>query len=83
MGKVICSYCGSTWYVENDHYRAYNRGGVTVVPSCRACNRSKSDKTPAEWLDYLKENDPYRFRRIVQHQKGRRSPFAKLVRYRR
>ncbi len=83
MRRVVCTYCGSSWYIEDDHYRAAIRGGVSTVPSCRACNRSKRDKTPADWLDWLSENDRYRFRKIVQHQKGRRSPFAKLVRKRR
>lgn len=83
MGRVVCSYCGSSWIIENDHYRAHSRGGVTTVPSCMRCNRSKGDKTPTEWLDYFMENDSYRFRKIVENQKGRRSLFAKLVRRRR
>jgi len=46
--RVQCNYCGSTWYIEDEHPRAASRGGVSTIPVCKACNRSKGDKTQAE-----------------------------------
>ena len=49
-----CVYCGSeTGPFEADHVMPKSRGGLDVlenlVCACRTCNRSKKDKTPAEW----------------------------------
>lgn len=83
MVKMVCSYCGSSWNIEDDHVIPSSRGGVKTVPSCRACNRSRGDSTYADWLDRIKKEDPYRWRRITKHQKGRRSSFAGMVSRRR
>jgi len=80
--RYQCSYCGSTWYIEEEHPRAKSRGGIKTVLACQACNRSKGDKTLSNWLDWLKENDSYRWNRIVNYQKRKRSKFANMVRRR-
>lgn len=76
-GKVVCVYCGSSRNLEDDHVRAFSRGGASVVDACRACNASKGKKPLKEWLRWLKQNDPYRWRRIVRHNYGRKNPIAK------
>jgi len=81
--KVRCSYCGSTWNIENEHMQARSKGGTVTVPACQRCNRIKQDKSISQFLDYIKSNDPYRWRKIVNYQKGRRSDIAKMVRRRR
>ncbi len=81
--KVKCYYCGSTRLIEDEHIRAQSKGGVSTVPGCMACNRSKSDEAPAVWVDRLIKNDRSRWRRIRDYQKGRRTPFAIMVRRRR
>ncbi|MHA1840159.1 MAG: HNH endonuclease [Candidatus Ranarchaeia archaeon] len=78
-----CYYCGSTRHIEEEHVRPESRGGVSTVQACQKCNRSKGDKTPAEWLDWLTKNDRPHWRRIAAYQKGKRSPFAQMVRKRR
>ncbi|MHA1972490.1 MAG: HNH endonuclease [Candidatus Hodarchaeales archaeon] len=83
MTRVKCSYCGSTWNIEDEHIRARSKGGTIIVPACRACNRSKGTKSLSKWFDDLKRTDPYRWGRIVQAQKRKRSHIANLVRRRR
>ncbi len=69
--------------MQDDHVRAKSKGGVVTVPACSKCNQSKGDKSQAEWLDYLMENDRYRWRRVTKFQKRKRSSFAQMVRKRR
>src|SRR5215218_10571268 len=48
----ICSYCGRE-ATEVDHVDPRARGGATtpanLVATCRACNKCKGIRTPAEW----------------------------------
>ncbi len=74
-----CIYCGSIWHLEEEHVRAKSKGGATTVYACRACNRSKGNKPPMEWLRWLKKNDPYRWGRIRDYNYGRKNPIAKKV----
>lgn len=83
MAKRECIYCGSTWNIEDEHVRARSRGGVATQKACLACNRSKGSKTLAEWFDWLKKNDRYRWNRIVNYQKFKRGNIADMVRRRR
>jgi RHS repeat-associated protein len=60
-GTPRCEYCntqldpkpGKPNSYEADHRDPYSRGGPStpenLAPSCRTCNRSKSDKTLDEW----------------------------------
>ncbi len=75
-----CTYCGSNRLIEQDHVQAKVRGGVSTVPACRTCNRTKNKKTLRNFLIYIFENDKYRWNRIVAHNKGKRSQIAKQVR---
>lgn len=79
MAKQICTYCGSSWKIEEDHVQARSKRGVLTVGACKACNGSKGNKALMEWLRWLKQNNSYRFRRIVKHNKGRRNFIAKKV----
>lgn len=50
-----CVYCGNTsGPFDIDHVLPWSRGGSNAVSnlavSCSSCNRSKSDRTPEEWL---------------------------------
>lgn len=50
-----CGYCGKVGEpLVRDHVVPRSRGGsdnaVNIVMACAACNSSKSDKTPTEWL---------------------------------
>lgn len=50
----VCVYCGSEGGpLECDHVIPWSRGGSNdlenLATACQACNRSKRDKTPAEW----------------------------------
>ncbi|MBP7720802.1 MAG: hypothetical protein KA108_09285 [Candidatus Fermentibacter sp.] len=75
-----CYYCGSSINLENDHVRAKSKGGVTTVVACAACNRSKGSKALSEWLRWLRENDSYRWGRIVLNQEKRNNRVSQIVR---
>ena len=75
-----CTYCGSNRLIEQDHVQAKVRGGVFTVPACRKCNRTKNKKTLRNFLIYIFEKDKYRWNRIVEHNKGKRSQIARQVR---
>ena len=77
---VECTYCGSNRLIEQDHVKAKARGRVSTVPACRSCNRTKNKKTLRSFLIYVFENNKYRWKRIVKHNKGKRSQIAKQVR---
>lgn len=52
--NYTCVYCGTKQGpFEADHIMPRSRGGLDIdtnlVCACRACNRSKKDKTPEEW----------------------------------
>lgn len=50
-----CYYCETGEYEHLDHYIPIAKGGPHFMsnlrPSCRACNLSKNDKMPEEWLE--------------------------------
>lgn len=53
---MVCQYCGTVGVrLECDHIHPVSRGGGNdignLTTACRGCNRSKKDKTVAEWLD--------------------------------
>lgn len=52
-----CFYCGSKEKIQADHVVPLSRGGRhsigNLVPACRSCNSSKSDKTIMEWRIWL------------------------------
>jgi len=74
-----CKYCGSTWHTEEEHVRAKSKGGKQTIDACKPCNRSKSDKALMEWLRDIRSDDPYRWGRIKNYNKGRKNPIAKKV----
>lgn len=49
-----CVYCGAEDQLECDHIYPVSKGGSddieNLATACRPCNRSKKDKTLAEWL---------------------------------
>ncbi len=76
----VCHYCGSSWEIQNDHKYP---GGNVIIPACRRCNQSKSDSSPAQWLDRISNSsdsdDRYRWRVIRDWNYGRSNWFAQLV----
>ncbi len=75
----VCSYCGSSRNIEDEHIRAKSKRGKTTTPACQACNRSKGNKPLMEWFRWLKKNEPYRWNRIKNYNKRKRTPIAKKV----
>lgn len=54
-----CAYCGNKNVpLTIDHWVPVTRGGTNdpwnLIPACRACNASKGDKTPSEWIETLR-----------------------------
>jgi hypothetical protein len=80
MKKQVCVFCGSCRRIEMDHTRARVRGGVSTKPACRTCNRSKGKKTVRGWFLWLVKYNIYRWRRILSHNKYKRSVIARQVR---
>lgn len=55
QGEGCCAYCGAEQGpFEIDHIHPWSRGGTddreNLTLACRPCNRSKRDKTLAEWM---------------------------------
>lgn len=52
-----CVYCETAPSTEVDHAIPISRGGTNddwnLVASCRSCNRSKGNRTLAEWLGFV------------------------------
>lgn len=80
MSKKECRYCGSTRNLETEHVKAKSKGGVKTILACRACNRSKQDKSKLVWLRWIKKNDKYRWRKIKDSQYRKRGDIADTVR---
>jgi 5-methylcytosine-specific restriction endonuclease McrA len=72
----LCTYCGSTRHIQDDHIKAQSKGGVTTTEACATCNQSKGDKPLMEWLRWIKNNKPYRWDRIKGFNFGKRNPIA-------
>lgn len=54
-GDVLtCAYCSKPGVLHRDHVVPRSRGGpdsaTNIVMACQACNSSKSDRLPSEWL---------------------------------
>ena len=75
----FCSYCGSNRIIVDEHIIAKVKGGVSTIPACSACNSSKGKKSVTEWFRWLKDNDTYRWKRIVDYHSGRRSDISQKV----
>lgn len=62
---------------------APSKGGKATVPMCEKCVKTKGKKALMDWLRDLKisakEKDRYRWERIENHQKGKRTDIAKKV----
>lgn len=54
-----CAYCGRETELEQEHVVPVTKGGMytknNIVPSCRACNGSKTNKHMEKWF----KNQPY------------------------
>jgi len=74
-----CIYCGSNWHTEEDHVKAKIKGGQKTVEACRACNRSKGNKSLMDWLRWLKKNRKRRWRKVKEHNYRKKNPIAKRV----
>jgi hypothetical protein len=68
--SYICQYCSR--YTEDpdcDHVIPWSRGGSdasdNLVTACRACNGSKHNKTPKEWVVWLAKGHTFRKRPFV------------------
>jgi len=52
-----CFYCGSN-FEHIDHYVPLSKGGShtleNIRPSCKDCNLVKNNKTPDEWMEFLR-----------------------------
>jgi len=50
----VCCVCGSTLFIEGDHWIARSRGGSSgldnIVPMCRCCNLEKGASPVMGWL---------------------------------
>ncbi len=75
----LCTYCGSTRKIQDDHIRAKTKGGVCTTEACATCNQSKGDKPLMEWLRWVKLNDAYRWNRIENYNYGKRNVIANKV----
>lgn len=52
--KDKCYYCCAIGKTTKDHFYPSSLGGVLKVHACKKCNEQKANKTPLEWVAYLK-----------------------------
>ena len=75
-----CGYCGIVSRYEMDHIIAFAKHGsnskANLTPSCERCNRTKSKKTLLQWFRGLTTR---KLNKIIQHNKGNKSSFAKKI----
>jgi len=72
----LCTYCGSSLNIQDDHIIAKTKRGVTTTPACAKCNQSKGNKQLMKWLRWLKKNDLYRWKRIVNYNFGKKNTIS-------
>lgn len=75
-----CTYCGSSRNMQDDHIRAKAKGGSTTTPACAKCNQSKGSKALMEWLRWIKKNNSYRWKKIVDFHFRKRGLISTKVR---
>lgn len=80
LGKE-CLYCGGDYDV-NDHffplYTHLNNDPLNLVPCCNACNSSKSDRDPGEWMESRIEKLTPKARLALTMLKVRRTKFEEM-----
>ena len=83
LKKQICSYCGSSRNLHNDHIIAQSKGGKTTTPACAACNLSKGSKAFMEWIKYLHKSEDgknrYRITRIFEYHSSTHNQFTDKI----
>lgn len=66
-----CAYCGKEDKLEQEHFIALSNGGEytsnNIIPSCRICNSSKSNKDFFEWYPKYKHYSKTREYKILKH----------------
>ena len=66
-----CAYCGSVTSLEQDHFWPLSRGGgytaTNIIPACRSCNASKSNKPFEEWYPTHESYSPEREAKIYRY----------------
>jgi len=66
-----CCYCGSKSPLVREHFIPLSKGGEythnNIIPSCRSCNSSKSDKIFSSWYPKYKYYDKKREKFILNH----------------
>lgn len=70
----VCAYCGSASDLSIDHVVPTSKLGKhvknNVVPACRSCNSSKSNKDLEEWYPTKYFFDNKRYTKILSHIRG-------------
>jgi hypothetical protein len=67
-----CIYCGSN--------RIQKKGRGKTNSSCKECEQIRSTQTLKNFLIFILENNKYRWGKVVNHNKGKRSEIAIEVR---
>lgn len=66
-----CAYCGSTKDIQQDHFVALFSGGEytvnNIIPACKSCNGSKSDRDFFLWYPLYKFYSQIRMEKILEY----------------
>ena len=66
-----CAYCGIDGKLEQEHFIALSKGGEythnNIIPSCRRCNASKSDRNFFEWYFEFEHYSKKREEKILEY----------------
>jgi len=81
-----CAYCGEKLSIEKEHIIPVSKGGgftkKNIIPSCRPCNRSKTNLFLHEWYKYSSVYDTQRLLNIIEWIYGQKSRKEIEIRFR-
>lgn len=73
---IYCGHFGNDATQEDEHPYPRARGGVSIVDSCRSCNRQKGMKTQYAYAKWLQEH-PDQMLPGVPYPDSNRRPFVR------
>lgn len=75
-----CAFCGCSQpdcTVTFSEFSPLKKGRVLI---CRACNDTMHNRSPSEWLRWIKRNNPEHWERVVDHHRAGKDQLSSTIR---
>lgn len=75
-----CAFCGCSrpdCTITFSEFTALRQGRT---PICRACNDTMQNRSPLEWLRWIKRNNPSHWERVVDHHRLGKDQLSSAIR---